>query len=98
MQAQLLGMPTVYPLDREMVISAAQKTGLVVTVEEHYVEGGLGSIVCETLAEYPNVAVRRLGMPKEYAITCGDYRKLLSYYHLDGPGIAQHVQTFLKHC
>lgn len=93
---QLIGMPTVYPLDTELLMQAAQKTGKVVTVEEHYVEGGLGSIAAEILGEIPNVAVRRLGMPKAYAITSGNYRQLVSYYRLDGPGIADSVKEFLK--
>lgn len=92
---QLIGMPTVYPLDTELLMQAAEKTGKIVTVEEHYVEGGLGSIVAEALGEIPNVAVRRLGMPKAYAITSGDYRELISYYKLDGVGIADSVKDFL---
>ena len=94
--AELIGMPTVWPLDRELVLQSAKKTGKVVTVEEHYVSGGLGTIVSESLSEEPNIIVRRLGMPNAYAITCGDYRKLLSYYRLDGQGISDQVNEFLK--
>lgn len=93
--AELIGMPTVWPLDEELVRASARKTGRVITVEEHYVDGGLGSIVTEALSEELNVAVRRLGMPKAYAITCSNYRKLLEYYHLDGAGIAGSVEEFL---
>ncbi len=94
--AELIGMPTVYPVDRELILNSARKSGRVITVEEHYVEGGLGSIVTEMLSEEPGVAVRRLGVPKDYAITCGDYRRLLSYYKLDGEGIAESVRRFVK--
>ncbi len=93
--ASLLGMPTVWPIDEALVRRFAEKTGLVVTVEEHYVNGGLGSIVCETLADLPGTAVKRLGMPMAYAKTCADYRRLLAAYGLDADGIAKSVQAFV---
>lgn len=94
--AQLIGMPTVWPLDKELLYASARKTGIVLTVEEHYVDGGLGSIVSEAFSEEPGIIVRRMGMPKAYAITCGNYRQLLSYYHLDGMGIAECAEDLLK--
>lgn len=94
--ARLIGLPTVWPLDAELVKRAAAETGWVVTVEEHYADGGLGTIVTEALSEQPNIAVRRLGMPKAYAVTCGDYRELLRHYHLDGEGIAASVGKWLQ--
>lgn len=94
--AGLIGMPTVWPIDRELVLEAAEKTKKILTVEEHYVDGGFGSIITETLSELPGIAVRRLGMPKEYAITCGDYRKLIQHYHLDSAGIAASAEEFLS--
>lgn len=94
--AEVIGMPTVCPLDEEMVLASARKTKRVVTVEEHYVDGGLGSLVAEALCEEEGVRVRRIGLPKAYAITCGDYRKLLEYYKLDGKGITENVEGFLK--
>ncbi len=92
---QLIGMPTVCPLDEELVKEAAAKTHQIVTVEEHYVDGGLGTAVAELLSETPDVRVRRLGMPKAYAVTCSDYAKLVSYYHLDADGITESVKDFL---
>lgn len=96
-RAELIGMPTVWPLDEALLRASAKKTGAVLTVEEHYVDGGMGSIVSEALSEEPEIVVRRLGMPKAYAITCSDYRQLVSYYHLDGVGIAACAEDFLKH-
>lgn len=93
--AQLLAMPTVWPVDRELLLRSAEKTRRVVTVEEHYAEGGLGTIVCEQLSEIPDVTVHRIGIPKEYAMTSSDYRELLAYYHLDGAGIAETVESVL---
>ena len=93
--AQVIGMPTVCPIDRELVIDAARKTGKIVTVEEHYADGGLGSLVCEICSsEYP-VPVKRLGVPKSYA-TSGPYEQLLEYYGLDKDGIVKSVEEFLN--
>lgn len=92
---QVIGMPTVWPIDKELVISAAKKTGKIVTVEEHYLDGGLGTIVSEVCStEYP-VPVKRLGVPKTYA-TSGTYEELLAYYGLDAEGIEKSVKEFLN--
>ena len=93
---KLIGMPTVLPLDEELVRSAAAQTGKVVTVEEAYVHGGLGSLVTEAVSDMAGVTVKRLGMPMGYAITSGNYRELLAYYHLDGEAIANSVAEFVK--
>lgn len=92
---QVIGMPTVCPIDSALVLEAARKTGRIVTVEEHYVDGGLGTLVCEvTSAEYP-VPVKRLGIPKMYA-TSGPYEDILGCYGLDVEGIAKSIREFIK--
>jgi len=62
----LLHCPSVKPLPVEDIITSAKKTGAVVTVENQSIIGGLGSAVCETLAEHCPVKVKRLGVPDEY--------------------------------
>ncbi len=94
--AELIGMPTVVPLDKDLIRRSAAKTGRVVTVEEHYVSGGLGSLVTEELSDMGNVTVRRLGIPLDYAKTSGDYEELLAYYRLDEKGIVNGVKEFLS--
>lgn len=94
--SELIGMPTVVPLDRELVRSSAIKTGRVITVEEHYVCGGLGSLVTEELSDLANVTVKRMGLPLEYAKTSGDYAELLAYYHLNQDGIVNGVKEFFN--
>ena len=94
--AELIGMPTVVPLDKDLILRSAAKTGRVVTVEEHYVSGGLGSLVTEELSDMGNVTVRRLGLPLDYAKTSGDYEELLAYYRLDEKGIVNGVKEFLS--
>ena len=93
--AELIGLPTVYPPDREMIVASAKKTGLVVTVEEHYIHGGLGSLVSEILCEEYPAPVKKLGMPHNYA-TSGPYDEILEYYELDAKGIAESIGDFVK--
>jgi transketolase len=92
---RLIGMPTVYPLDEELVIESALKTGRIITVEEHYADGGLGTLVSEVCSTKCPVRVKRIGVPKEYA-SSGPYNELLSYYGLDAAGIEKSTIEFLK--
>ena len=62
----LLHCPSVKPFPVEDVVASAKKTGAVVTVENQSIIGGLGSAVCETLAEHRPVKVKRLGVPDEF--------------------------------
>lgn len=94
--AMVVGMPTVSPSDHELIIEAAKKTGKIMTVEEHYAGGGLGSIVAEICSEYCPVPVKIHGVPKEYAIS-GPYDELLQYYRLDAQGIADVAEEYVKH-
>ena len=91
----IIGMPTVCPVDEEMVLMAAKKVGKILTVEEHYAHGGLGTLVAEVCAEQCPVPIRMHGVPKEYA-TSGPYEELLRYYKLDAAGIAEVALDFLK--
>ena len=90
-----IGLPTVYPLDRELILKSARKTKRVLIVEEHYQDGGLGTLVTELLSEEPDVSARRHGIPKCYA-TNGPYNDVLSYYELDEEGIIQHIKDFMS--
>jgi transketolase len=64
--AAVIDMPTIKPLDNELVIKYAKKTGKIVTAEEHSIIGGLGGAVCECLAENYPVPVKRVGMNDTY--------------------------------
>ena len=92
--SDLIGMPTVCPVDEELIRESAVKTGKVLTVEEHYADGGLGTLITEALSEIPGVRVCRHGVPKLYATT-GSYEQLLHYYRLDADGIAEAVRKVL---
>lgn len=93
---ELIGLPTVVPLDRELIRTSAEKTKKVVTVEEHYIEGGLGSLIAEELSDMGNVVLKRIAIPMEYAKTSGDYTEILKHYHLDSLGIEKAVEDFYK--
>lgn len=92
---EVIGLPTVNPLDRERILASARKTDRVMTVEEHYVYGGLGTAVADLLSEAHPVPVRKLGIPHDYA-TSGPYDEILHKYGLDATGIAASAEEFLK--
>ncbi|GHT64595.1 transketolase [Spirochaetia bacterium] len=92
---RIIGMPTVNPIDRAAVVDCAKICGCIVTVEEHYVAGGLGTLVQEVVGEEFPVKVKKLGIPHTYA-TSGPYDELLAYYGLDAAGIAKSVEGFVK--
>ncbi len=85
-QARVLNMSTVRPLDREAVLAAATETGGIVTVEEHTVFGGLGSAVAEVVVTTCPVLMRILGVPGVFAPT-GSASWLLQYFGLTAQGI-----------
>jgi len=84
------------PLDHELILELAGKTGVIFTVEENAVEGGFGSAVLELLEGegLDGVRVRRLGFPDQY-IEQGEQRELRALYGLDAEGIADRVREFL---
>jgi transketolase len=92
---EVLGLPTVWPLDRELIAASAAKTGRIITVEEAYVYGGLGTMVQELSAEELGVPVRKLALPHTY-VTSGPYRELLAHYGLDAPGLARSIEEWVR--
>lgn len=94
-QAQVIGMPTVCPIDEKLIIEAAKKTNKIITVEEHYVKGGLGTMVAEVCSENYPIPIKMIGVPKLYA-SSGPYDELLEYYGLDAKSITKSVIEFLK--
>ena len=83
---RLINIHTIKPIDRELVIKAAQETGRIITVEEHNVIGGLGDAGCEvTSAECP-VPVRRIGVYDQFGYS-GPAKELLDIFGLTAPNI-----------
>lgn len=92
--AEVVNICTIKPLDEEIIINSAKKTGKVVTVEEHSVIGGLGSAVCDCLcANYP-VPVKKIGMQDVFGES-GSAAALIQKYGLDAEGIYKSVKEFM---
>lgn len=92
--AEVINIHTIKPLDAELVAASASKTGKVVTVEEHSVIGGLGSAVCDALAERNPVPVHKAGIRDVFGES-GPALELLARHGLDGAGIVAQVEGFL---
>ncbi len=88
--AEVLSIPVVKPLDKESVIKSAAKTGFVAVVENHSINGGLGSAVCETLSEELPTRVLRIGVQDCFGQS-GTPAELLKFYGLDAEGIANRI-------
>lgn len=92
--AQVVNICTIKPIDEELLVSCAKKTGKLVTVEEHSVIGGLGSAVCEALSEKAPTPVKRVGIQDVYGES-GPALELIKKYELDAEGIARAVKAFV---
>lgn len=93
--AEVVNIHTIKPLDKELVVKSAQKTGKVVTVEEHWINGGLGSTVCEVLCEEAPTKVLRIGVEDKFGES-GPATELIHKYELDAEGIYKKVKAFVK--
>ncbi|MHB8061574.1 MAG: transketolase family protein [Ruminiclostridium sp.] len=92
--AQVVNIHTIKPIDEQLIISCAKQTGLVLTVEEHSIFGGLGSAVSEVLSQQYPVTMHIMGLTG-YAES-GDYEKLLSKYQLDEHAIYKNASSIIK--
>ncbi len=93
--AEIVNIHTIKPIDRELVIASAKKTGKVVTAEEHSVIGGLGSAVAEVLSEEAPTKLLRIGVGDVFGES-GPAKELVAKYGLDGTGIYKKVKKFVK--
>ncbi len=93
--AQVINIHTIKPLDEELVIAAAKKTGRIFTVEEHSVIGGLGAAVSECLSEKCPTKVTRIGVDDVFGES-GPAKELLHKYKLDADGICERILAEMK--
>lgn len=93
-EAKVINIHTIKPLDEELIVAAARETGRVVTVEEHSVIGGLGSAVCDCLSAKAPTRVLKLGIQDTYGES-GPAAELVKKYGLDGEGIYKQVKEFI---
>ncbi|MCI7492379.1 MAG: transketolase family protein [Lachnobacterium sp.] len=92
--AQVINIHTIKPLDEELVLAAAKKTGRIFTVEEHSVIGGLGDAVAAVLSEKCPTKLTKIGVNDVFGES-GPAVELLHKYELDAEGIAKRIQKEL---
>ena len=93
--AEVINICTIKPLDEELVLASAAKTGRIVTAEEHSIIGGLGGAVAETLSEKLPVRLCRIGIEDRFGES-GTAKELVVRFGLDGAGIAAKTGAFVK--
>lgn len=93
--AEVINMATIKPLDKELVIASAKKTGKVITAEEHNIIGGLGEAVCSCLAENYPVPVKRIGVNDVFGKS-GPAAELLKEYGLCAENVVKVTEEFVK--
>ncbi|MCC8017109.1 MAG: transketolase family protein [Lachnospiraceae bacterium] len=91
--AEVINIHTIKPLDEALVLASAAKTGKVVTVEEHSVIGGLGSAVCDLLSEKAPTRVMKIGINDRFGES-GPAAALIRKYGLDAESIYKKVRAF----
>ncbi len=92
--ARVINMATIKPIDKELVIAAAKETGVLVTVEEHSIIGGLGSAVAETVCEACPVPVVRVGVEDKFGAS-GPAVEMLKIYGLCAENIVEKTKAAL---
>ena len=93
--AEVINIHTIKPLDEELILASAKKTGKVVTVEEHSVIGGLGSAVCDTLSANLPTKTLKIGINDTFGES-GPAKELIVKYGLDADSICKKVAAFVK--
>lgn len=93
-KATVVDMPTIKPIDEDLIISCAKKTGAIVTVEEHSIYGGLGSAVAEVLAAQYPIPVEFIGAT-DFAES-GDYNELLEKYGYSKTSVVEKCKKVIK--
>lgn len=93
--AEIINIATIKPLDKELVVNSAKKTGKVITVEEHNVIGGLGEAVCSALSEECPTPVKRIGVNDEFGHS-GPAKDLLKQFGLSAENIYNVAKEFVK--
>lgn len=93
-EAEVIHVPTIKPLDEETILASARKTGRVVTAEEAQIKGGFGGAITELLSETLPMPVLRIGMQDRFGES-GVPAELMKHFRLTGPEVAEDIQKFL---
>ncbi len=93
--AEIIHMPVIKPIDAKTIVSSAQKTKNVITIENHSIIGGIGSAVCEVLSEQCPVKVKRIGINDEFGQS-GEQRELMKFYAMTYDKLAERIINYMK--
>lgn len=93
--APLWSAPVIKPIDAEQVASICRESDVVVTLEEHCVQGGLGSLVAEIASERAPVRILRVGVQDRFSVHCGTYDYLLREHGLERDMVAERIRRYL---
>ena len=94
--ASVINVHTIKPLDSQMLCSVAKNTGMLVTVEEHSIYGGLGSAVSEAVSECYPVPIHKIGVNDTYGQSARSFEPLLKEYGLTPEQIAESSEKYIK--
>jgi transketolase len=93
LDAEVINLHTIKPLDRETILNSARKTGRVLTIEEHSVLGGLGSAVAELLAQENPVPMKIMGIADSFGESARSYQELLQKFNLTSDDIVRQAKS-----
>ncbi|MBC7512481.1 transketolase family protein [Candidatus Saccharibacteria bacterium] len=93
-EAEVVHVPTIKPLDSDTILRSLEKTGRAVTAEEAQIVGGLGGAVVELASEHMPVPIKRLGVEDRYGES-GSPREVIEHFGLDGKSLAEKIMTFV---
>lgn len=93
--ARLIHIPTIKPIDSDLIIKCAKETGLVITVEDHSISGGLGGLITEILSETYPVPIFRIGLENKFGLTA-DLEFQLDYFGISVENILRIAKKILK--
>ena len=88
---RVIDMHTIKPIDKDIIVKVAKETKKIITIEDHNIIGGLGSAVCEVLAEEYPVKVTRMGIKDTFG-TSGKAEELMKYFHITAEDIIEEVR------
>lgn len=93
--AEVVHVPTIKPLDDETILESLEKTGRAVTAEEAQIAGGLGGAIVELASERLPVPIKRLGVNDRYGES-GTPREVFEHFGLDGKNLAKTIESFVN--
>ena len=91
----LVSAPSLKPINRSHIKDLCEKNNLIITLEEHSIFGGLGSIIADEAASIPNIIVKKLGIQDRFSEHCGSYEYLLAEHKIDFESLKIEIQTII---